>query len=219
MRVWVAIGCAIAFGAACSQRSGDTPASESPVAAPAHAEGRFEAVDLAAMSVPSPVPHGQDLMAGIRAGQSATLRTDACAEPRAATEAALMSIVCDGEYTVFWDVATSRWGAIGPNKTLIEQAAQQTVSAFMNPGPTPADQRIIVIWGMGLLIDAQNQASLADGKIVGHLVHTPSAEAQNTTPASGSPQVGTTGSPPAGSALAPAPDEAPKPAVPSPSAQ
>lgn len=186
MRILLAAGCAFALATACSPGSGEAPAAQpsagtsapAGMPAPAPVQGKVEAVDPATMLIPPAVAADEDLMNGIRAGKSATLRTDVCAGPAAETTAALMAIVCKADYTVFWDAATLRWGAVGPNKPLIDQGAEQTVSAFMNPGPSPADQRIVVIWGLGFLIDAQNQALLADGRVIGHLVHTPALSTQ-----------------------------------------
>ena len=145
------------------------PAQEAPQAPVVEApQARSENLIASEAEIPPPVAVGGDLMAGLNDGGSATLRLDACPPNFNAAER-LGTIMCGRDYTIFYEAATSRWVAIGPNAALVEQHAADPIAGAKSPGPPPA-QRAIVVWQLPFVIDAQNQAALSDGTVVGHLV-------------------------------------------------
>lgn len=139
-------------------------------APPEGVQASAESVQPHALEIPAPVPSGEDLLAGLARGGSATIKIDACpAEFDAKTR--LGTIVCGQSYLVFYEANTKRWGAVGPDALKIEANAQETRTAAKNPGPEPM-QRVVVLWGLSLAVDDKYGLALEDGTVVGHLLHT-----------------------------------------------
>ena len=171
MRIIVAAAAMAAALAGCGPKPSE-PATETPAAtAPA---APAEEVAPAALTVPAPVAPGQDLLAGLAAGGSATVKTDLCPRSTPYDPAGKFgTIVCGESYVVFYEAGTGRWVAKGPNAALLAAKAPDPTSAAKNPGPAP-DKRQVVIWGMNLMVmNPGNRLTLGDGTPVGHLVHSP----------------------------------------------
>jgi hypothetical protein len=103
------------------------------------------------------------------------VKIDNCPKTNFDAKVRLAAIMCGGNYTVFYEASTKRWAALGPNSGL--PATGDNISAAKNPGPAPVE-KVIVIWGLSLIVDEKSQVLLGDGTAVGHLVHL------NTIPAS-----------------------------------
>jgi hypothetical protein len=163
------------------------PTAAVPVAAAAAPtgpqQGAAESVAPDKVTIPAPVAAGQDVFAGLGSGGSATLRLDSC-PPGFDAHAHLGSIMCGKDYKVFYEPATLRWVAIGPNADLKDGA----VTGGKNPGPVPSEH-IVVVWGLSFSVDPKTyKAAIGDGTVVGQLVHT-AAKAQVVAPADASAPV------------------------------
>lgn len=176
MRIIIAATAMVAL-AACDNKElpRDTPApiSEAPTmpaeTAPASAQGVAESVDPMTLAIPPAVAAGEDLLMGIANGGSATLRIDCPSGPDAAQY--LGTLICGGDYVVYYEPSTLRWVAMGPDRGLTNIEGKDPRAAAKNPGPPPAE-RTVVVWGAPFKIDAQNQAALGSGLVVGKLIAT-----------------------------------------------
>ncbi len=150
------------------QESAAPPAAEvAPPAGPA--QGIAEELDLATATIPPPVAAGEDLLAGLAKGGSATLRLDCPSGAEAAQY--LGTLMCGGDYVVYYEPSTLRWVAIGPNRSLADSGAADPKTGAKNPGPPPTEGTIVV-WGAPFKIDAESKAALGSGLVVGKLIAT-----------------------------------------------
>lgn len=130
-------------------------------------QGVAEGIDPNTLAIPPAVAAGEDLLMGIANGGSATLRLDCPSGADAAQY--LGTLMCGGDYIVFYETSTSRWVAMGPDRGLTDGGAADPKAAAKNPGPPPAE-RTVVVWGAPFKIDAENQAALGSGLVVGKLI-------------------------------------------------
>lgn len=166
---------AISLAAVALVACGPKPEAAAPPAeAPAAVAPVAEAIDAASVTPPAPVAAGTDLMAGLAQGGSATVKLDACPKSNFNAAEKIGSLVCGGSYVVYYEGDTKRWVAVGPNAARVAAHDEEPRGAGKNPGPDPS-QRMVVIWGLGLAVDATNKVALGDGTVVGHLVATPPA--------------------------------------------
>jgi hypothetical protein len=130
-------------------------------------QGIAESLAAEAVTIPPAVSADKDVFAGLADGESAMLRLNACPSGFDA-HAHLGSVMCGGDYQVFYEPATLRWVAVGPNADLKGNG----LTGGKNPGPVPAEH-IVVIWGLSLSVDPKtHKATIGDGTVVGELVHT-----------------------------------------------